>query len=102
MRASDPKNREQEDDCGLIGPINSESLVLAGTIGLPRAFPLTLMHQRRADANDCGLQREREGEIAAKRVVFVPTTDLHRKSNIFDYVLISRPTSQLNEAEKRT
>lgn len=58
MRASDPKNREQEDDCGLIGPINSESLVLAGTIGLPQAFPLTLTHQRRADVNNCGLQRE--------------------------------------------
>lgn len=83
MRASDPKNREQEDDCGLIGPINSESLVLAGTIGLPRAFPLTLTHQRRADANDCGLQRERE--ITAVRGVLVLTTDLHRKGNIFDY-----------------
>lgn len=75
MRASDPKNREQEDDCGLIGPINSESLVLAGTIGLPRAFPLTLTHQRRADANDCGLQREREREITAVCGVLVLTTD---------------------------
>lgn len=87
MRASDPKNREQEDDCGLIGPINSKSLVLAGTIGLPWAFPLTLTHQRWADANDCGLQRERERDTAI-RGELARKTDLHRKSHIVDYVLI--------------
>lgn len=87
MRASDPKNREQEDNCGLIGPINSKSLVLAGTIGLPWAFPLTLTHQRWADTNDCGLQRERERDTAIHGAL-AWKTDLNRKSNIVDYVLI--------------
>lgn len=82
MWESDPQKREQEDDCGLIGPINSESLVLAGTIGLPQAFPLTLTHQRRADANNCRLQRERQITAACGTFAFTNNGFAHKTHDI--------------------